>query len=64
MGGSRITARWAGWAFGSTAGPAVTGGIITPFYDSLLVKICASGRRFIDAARRMERRSKSFACGG
>ena len=33
-------------------GPAVTGGIITPFYDSLLVKLCASGRRFIDAARR------------
>ena len=23
-------------------GPAITGGIITPFYDSLLVKICAS----------------------
>ena len=29
-------------------GLAVTGGIITPFYDSLLVKICASGNRFID----------------
>ena len=33
-------------------GPAITGGIITPFYDSLLVKISAYGRRFIDAARR------------
>ena len=31
-------------------GLAITGAIITPFYDSLLVKVCASGRRFIDAA--------------
>src|SRR5512135_1925497 len=31
-------------------GTAVTGAIITPFYDSLLVKFSASGRRFIDAA--------------
>ncbi len=36
-------------------GTAVTGAIITPFYDSLLVKFSASGHRFIDAARRMER---------
>ena len=41
-------------------GPADTGGIITPFYDSLLVKICASGRRFIDAARRMKRALEEF----
>ncbi len=45
-------------------GPAVTGGIITPFYDSLLVKICASGRRFIDAARRMERALQEFRVRG
>ena len=45
-------------------GPAVTGGIITPFYDSLLVKICASGRRFIDAARRMERALEEFRVRG
>ena len=45
-------------------GPAITGGIITPFYDSLLVKICASGRRFIDAARRMERALQEFRVSG
>jgi pyruvate carboxylase len=45
-------------------GPAITGGIITPFYDSLLVKICASGRRFIDAARRMERALQEFRVRG
>ena len=45
-------------------GLAVTGGIITPFYDSLLVKICASGNRFIDAARRMERGLEEFRVRG
>ena len=46
------------------AGPAVTGGIITPFYDSLLVKVCASGRRFIDAVRRMQRALEEFRVRG
>jgi len=45
-------------------GPAITGGIITPFYDSLLVKICAYGRRFIDAARHMERALQEFRVRG
>ena len=45
-------------------GLAVTGGIITPFYDSLLVKICASGNRFIDAVRRMERGLEEFRVRG
>src|SRR5262249_30035910 len=45
-------------------GPAITGGIITPFYDSLLVKISAYGRRFIDAARRMERALPEFRVRG
>jgi pyruvate carboxylase len=45
-------------------GPAVTGGIITPFYDSLLVKISAYGRRFIEAARRMERSLEEFRVRG
>jgi pyruvate carboxylase len=45
-------------------GPANTGSIITPFYDSLLVKICASGRRFIDAATRMERALQEFRVRG
>ena len=37
--GSPTTARPAAWASGLDGGPAITGGIITPFYDSLLVKI-------------------------
>jgi pyruvate carboxylase len=45
-------------------GPAITGGIITPFYDSLLVKICAYGRRFIDAGRHMERALQEFRVRG
>ena len=45
-------------------GPAITGGIITPFYDSMLVKVSASGRRFIDAARRMERALQEFRVRG
>ena len=45
-------------------GLAITGGLITPFYDSLLVKVCASGRRFVDAARRMERALREFRVRG
>jgi pyruvate carboxylase len=45
-------------------GPGITGGIITPFYDSLLVKVCASGRRFVDAVRRMERALMEFRVRG
>ena len=45
-------------------GTAITGGIITPFYDSLLVKMTASGNRFIDAARRMERALQEFRVRG
>ena len=45
-------------------GPAITGGIVTPFYDSLLVKACASGHRFIDASRRMERALREFRVRG
>jgi pyruvate carboxylase len=45
-------------------GPGITGGIITPFYDSLLVKVSASGRRFIDAVRRMSRALEEFRVRG
>jgi len=45
-------------------GLAITGAIITPFYDSLLVKVCAEGRRFVDAARRMERALREFRVRG
>ena len=45
-------------------GTAITGAIITPFYDSLLVKVSASGRRFIDAVNRMERALQEFRVRG
>jgi pyruvate carboxylase len=45
-------------------GTAITGALITPFYDSLLVKITASGTRFVDAARRMERALQEFRVRG
>ena len=45
-------------------GTAITGAIITPFYDSLLVKVSASGNRFIDAVRRMERALQEFRVRG
>ncbi len=45
-------------------GPGITGALITPFYDSLLVKLSAGGRRFIDAARRMERALQEFRVRG
>ncbi|MGE5755644.1 MAG: pyruvate carboxylase, partial [Planctomycetaceae bacterium] len=45
-------------------GPTISGAIITPFYDSLLVKISAYGSRFVDAARRMERALQEFRVRG
>jgi pyruvate carboxylase len=45
-------------------GTSTSGAIITPFYDSLLVKVSASGRRFIDAALRMERALQEFRVRG
>ncbi len=45
-------------------GTALTGAIITPFYDSLLVKVSASGRRFVDAVNRMERALQEFRIRG
>jgi pyruvate carboxylase len=46
------------------AGTAFGGAVITPFYDSLLVKVTASGRRFEDAAIRMERCLQEFRVRG
>ncbi|MBX6314485.1 MAG: ATP-grasp domain-containing protein, partial [Isosphaeraceae bacterium] len=45
-------------------GTAITGAIITPFYDSLLVKVSASGKRFADAVARMERALQEFRIRG
>jgi pyruvate carboxylase len=46
------------------AGSAFSGATVNPFYDSLLVKVSARGRRFIDAARRMERCLQEFRIRG
>jgi pyruvate carboxylase len=46
------------------AGTAFSGAVITPFYDSLLVKVTATGLRFIDAARRMQRCLEEFRIRG
>ena len=46
------------------AGTAFGGAVITPFYDSLLVKVTASGVRFTEAATRMERCLQEFRVRG
>lgn len=46
------------------AGTAFSGAVVTPYYDSLLVKIVTSGTRFVDAARRMERCLQEFRVRG
>jgi pyruvate carboxylase len=46
------------------AGTAFSGAMVTPFYDSLLVKVIAKGTRFIDASRRMERCLQEFRVRG
>ena len=46
------------------AGTAFSGAVVTPFYDSLLVKVTAWGPRFTDAARRMERCLQEFRIRG
>jgi pyruvate carboxylase len=45
-------------------GSAFTGAVITPFYDSLLVKVTAQGLEFADAARRMKRALQEFRVRG
>jgi pyruvate carboxylase len=46
------------------AGTAFSGAVVTPYYDSLLVKVTARGRRFKDAATRMERCLQEFRVRG
>jgi pyruvate carboxylase len=46
------------------AGTAFSGATVNPFYDSLLVKVTARGRRFIDACTRMERCLQEFRVRG
>jgi pyruvate carboxylase len=46
------------------AGSAFTGAVITPFYDSMLVKVTASGLRWEDTIRRMLRSLHEFRVRG
>jgi pyruvate carboxylase len=46
------------------AGTAFSGAVVTPYYDSLLVKVTAWGREFTDTARRMERGLQEFRIRG
>jgi pyruvate carboxylase len=46
------------------AGTAFSGAVVTPYYDSLLVKVTARGRRFQDACTRMERCLQEFRVRG
>ncbi|HUY31216.1 MAG TPA: pyruvate carboxylase [Pirellulales bacterium] len=46
------------------AGTAFSGAMVTPYYDSLLVKVITSGKRFSEAARRMERCLQEFRIRG
>jgi len=45
-------------------GSAFSGAIVNPFYDSMLVKVSVRGRRFTDAAIRMERCLQEFRIRG
>ncbi len=46
------------------AGSAFSGAVVTPYYDSLLVKVITSGRSFEEAAGRMERGLQEFRIRG
>ena len=46
------------------AGTAFSGAMVTPYYDSLLVKVITLGNRFVDATRRMERCLQEFRIRG
>jgi pyruvate carboxylase len=54
----------AGMGIRLDAGSAFTGAVVTPFYDSLLVKVSARARRFKDAIRKMERTLMEFRVRG
>ncbi len=54
----------AGFGIRLDAGMGTTGSAITPFYDSLLVKITASGQTFPMALQRMQRALREFRIRG
>ena len=54
----------AGFGIRLDAGTAYTGAVITPYYDSLLVKVTAWGREPAEAAQRMDRALREFRIRG
>jgi pyruvate carboxylase len=54
----------AGFGIRLDGGSAYAGAVITPFYDSLLVKTTAWGREFRDACQRMDRSLREFRVRG
>jgi pyruvate carboxylase len=54
----------AGFGIRLDGASAYGGAVITPYYDSLLVKISAWGRRFPDACHRMDRALREFRIRG
>jgi pyruvate carboxylase len=54
----------AGFGIRLDGGSAYSGAIITPFYDSLLVKVTAWGREFDQACKRMDRALREFRVRG
>ncbi len=46
------------------AGSAFSGAVVTPYFDSLLVKVTSRGTRFVDAIHRMERALAEFRIRG
>ncbi|WFB35839.1 pyruvate carboxylase [Kiritimatiellota bacterium B12222] len=46
------------------AGSAFSGAVVTPYFDSLLVKVTSRGTRFTDAVNRMERALAEFRIRG
>lgn len=53
-----------GYGLRLDGGMGVSGAVITPFYDSLLVKVTASGRTFEEALGRMDRALREFRIRG
>jgi pyruvate carboxylase len=54
----------AGFGIRLDGGSAFSGAVITPFFDSLLVKVTASGRTFGEATARLDRALREFRVRG
>ncbi len=54
----------AGMGIRLDAGSAFSGAVVNPYYDSMLVKVTARGKRFVDAAARMRRCLSEFRVRG